>query len=202
MCQACNQKQFKFRCQNCFHRPVTCAGCCAKSHADLPFHSVDVWNGTCFLPSDLMHAGIAIYLGHQGFQCPEYERADVGKSQERFKDVESEEDFDELGARLLQIIHSNGVCERNIWYCKCSNAPPHHLQLLQHRLFPASCKKPQTAFTFEVLCHFHIDAMECKTSANNFYSKLRRLTSNGFPDTVPVGFLFPSFSCHTDITSE
>ena len=42
------------------------------------------------------------------------------------------------------------------------------------------------AFTFEVLDHFHIDAMECKTAALNFYNKLRRLTNNVFPTTAPV----------------
>jgi hypothetical protein len=41
-------------------------------------------------------------------------------------------------------------------------------------------------FTFDVLDNFYIDAMECKTSAGSFFSKLRRLTSNGFPEQVPV----------------
>jgi hypothetical protein len=57
-------------------------------------------------------------------------------------------------------------------------------------LFPASYKKPQTAFTFEVLDHFHIEAMECKTSAGSFYAKLKRFTSNAFPDTIPVSDIF------------
>ena len=46
--------------------------------------------------------------------------------------------------------------------------------------------KPQTAFTFNVLDEFLIDSLECKTSAFSFYSKLRRLTDNAFPDTLPV----------------
>jgi hypothetical protein len=54
------------------HQPLTCMACCANSHADVPFHSVDVWNGTCFLPSDLQHAGLVIHLGHQGLPCPQY----------------------------------------------------------------------------------------------------------------------------------
>ncbi|KDQ49018.1 hypothetical protein JAAARDRAFT_112798, partial [Jaapia argillacea MUCL 33604] len=36
-----------------------------------------------------------------------------------------------------------------------------------------------------VLDHFHIDAVECKTAALNFYSKLQRITDNAFPDRLP-----------------
>ncbi|KAI6015950.1 hypothetical protein EDC04DRAFT_2608628 [Pisolithus marmoratus] len=50
------------------------------------------------------------------------------------------------------------------------------------RLFPASISKPKTAFTFDVLDHFLIDALECKTSAMSFYQKLKRFTNNAFPE--------------------
>ncbi|KAG1843030.1 hypothetical protein F4604DRAFT_1517518, partial [Suillus subluteus] len=53
-------------------------------------------------------------------------------------------------------------------------------------MFPASTSRPRTAFTFDVLDHFLIDALECKTSAMSFFQKLRRLTNNAFPDSVPV----------------
>ncbi|KAI6041972.1 hypothetical protein EDC04DRAFT_2601277 [Pisolithus marmoratus] len=56
--------------------------------------------------------------------------------------------------------------------------PPNHRQ----RLFPASISKPKTAFTFAVLDHFLIDALECKTSAMSFYQKLKRFTNNAFPE--------------------
>ncbi|KAI6105234.1 hypothetical protein EDD16DRAFT_1524338 [Pisolithus croceorrhizus] len=56
--------------------------------------------------------------------------------------------------------------------------PPNHGQ----RLFPASISKPKTAFTFDVLDHFLIDSLECKTSAMNFYQKLKRFTNNAFPE--------------------
>ncbi|KAI6101699.1 hypothetical protein EDD16DRAFT_1525810 [Pisolithus croceorrhizus] len=51
-----------------------------------------------------------------------------------------------------------------------------------HRLFPASISKPKTAFTFDVLDHFLIDALEYKTSAMSFYQKLKRFTNNAFPE--------------------
>ncbi|KAI6011636.1 hypothetical protein EDC04DRAFT_2609807 [Pisolithus marmoratus] len=50
------------------------------------------------------------------------------------------------------------------------------------RLFTASISKPKTAFTFTVLDHFLIDALECKTSAMSFYQKLKRFTNNAFPE--------------------
>ncbi|KAG1892058.1 hypothetical protein F4604DRAFT_1875513 [Suillus subluteus] len=58
--------------------------------------------------------------------------------------------------------------------------------LLRAGLFPASSTRPKTVFTFEVLDHFLIDTLECKTSARSFFEKLTRLTNNAFPDTVPV----------------
>ncbi|KIK73109.1 hypothetical protein PAXRUDRAFT_94457, partial [Paxillus rubicundulus Ve08.2h10] len=53
-----------------------------------------------------------------------------------------------------------------------------HLQLLQAQLFPASISRPENAFTFDVLDHYHIDNLECKTTATFFFSKLLRLTPN------------------------
>jgi hypothetical protein len=58
------------------------------------------------------------------------------------------------------------------------------------RLYPSSVDQPQTAFTFTLLEYFQIDGLECKTSASNFFNKLRRLTDNWFPERVPVS-LFP-----------
>jgi len=61
-----------------------------------------------------------------------------------------------------------------------------YAQLLRLGLYPSSTERPETAFTFSLLDYFHIDAVECKTSANNFYNKLRRLTDSVFPHKVPV----------------
>ncbi|KAG1838555.1 hypothetical protein F4604DRAFT_1572198 [Suillus subluteus] len=87
----------------------------------------------------------------------------------------------------LIIIHSTGVFIHNVQWCHCPGSSVHqqHLHLLKARLFPASTSRPRTAFTFDVLDHFLIDALECKTSAMSFFQKLRRLTNNAFPDSVP-----------------
>ncbi|KAG1841518.1 hypothetical protein F4604DRAFT_1884906 [Suillus subluteus] len=60
-----------------------------------------------------------------------------------------------------------------------------HLHLLKARLFPASITRPQSAFTFDILDNFLIDALECKTSAMSFYQKLRHFSNNAFPHKIP-----------------
>ena len=86
----------------------------------------------------------------------------------------------------MVVVTSTGIFRRRVRWCHCRGQTEEHIQLLRFNLFPASVKRPSTAFTFEVLDHFHIDAMECKTAALNFYNKLRRLTNNAFPATAPV----------------
>ncbi|KAG2360217.1 hypothetical protein BDR07DRAFT_1290097, partial [Suillus spraguei] len=85
----------------------------------------------------------------------------------------------------ITIVHSSGVFMHNIAWCHCQGSDSEqHLQLLRAGLFPASSTCPQTAFTFEMLDHLFIDALECKTSARSFFEKLTRLTNNAFQDTV------------------
>lgn len=89
--------------------------------------------------------------------------------------------------RCLVIIDTSGVHQLHIRWCRCEAAAEPHIQLLRNRFFPASIKWPSTAFTFSLLDHFHIDSVECKTSASSFFSKLRRLTNSSSPHSVPVG---------------
>ena len=86
----------------------------------------------------------------------------------------------------MVVVTSTGIFRRRVRWCHCRGWTEEHIQLLHFNLFPARVKKPSTAFTFEVLDHFHIDAMECKTTALNFYNKLKCLTNNAFPATAPV----------------
>ncbi|KAI6040463.1 hypothetical protein EDC04DRAFT_2567017 [Pisolithus marmoratus] len=88
----------------------------------------------------------------------------------------------------MTIVHTEGIFSHEVSVCNCPGSHPNdwHLDLLRQRLFPASISKPQTAFTFTVLGHFLIDALECKISAMSFYQKLKRFTNNTFPERVPV----------------
>jgi hypothetical protein len=90
------------------------------------------------------------------------------------------------GTHRLVVVTSTGAFRHRIRWCQCPGAADPHIQLLRLQLFSATIKRPSTAFTFNVLDHFHIDAMEYKTAALNFYNKLRHLTSNAFPAMVPV----------------
>jgi hypothetical protein len=84
-------------------------------------------------------------------------------------------------------VDTTGIFKRRVQWCLCSTAPGPDIQLLQMRFFPASLINPKTAFSFNVLEQFRIEAMESKTSALSFYSKLCQVTNNCFPHTIPVG---------------
>ncbi|KAI6010225.1 hypothetical protein EDC04DRAFT_2871263 [Pisolithus marmoratus] len=88
----------------------------------------------------------------------------------------------------MTTVHTQGIFSHEVSVCNCpgSNPSDWYLDLLRQRLFPASISKPKTAFTFDVLDHFLIDAFECKTSAMSFYQELKRFTDNAFPERVPV----------------
>jgi hypothetical protein len=74
----------------------------------------------------------------------------------------------------INVVHTTGVFRHKVCWCQCP-------QLFQIQLFPASHVQPETAFTFDVLGHFYINAIECKTSAASFSKKLCHLTNNAFP---------------------
>ena len=86
----------------------------------------------------------------------------------------------------LIIVSSTGIFKRKVKWCCCPNGPEPFVQLLRYKLFPASFKRPETAFTYEVLDHFHLDALECKTAAMNFMSKIVCVSNEAFPGIIPV----------------
>jgi hypothetical protein len=90
------------------------------------------------------------------------------------------------------VVDSSGVFHHTIRSCSCQSARSFHAQLLDMRLYPATMSRPETLFTFSVLDYFHIDSLECKTSALNFYNKLRRITNSHFPNDVPVIIIMSS----------
>ena len=140
----------------------------------------------------LFHQGFIMHLGHRGNGC-------TGQSatweDERDDEVDNgeleplgEEDEDEGWAENeVLIVHSMGIFHHTVRWCMCSGDPPDKpMQLFQSGLFPATFTNTSTAFTFDVLDHFYIDAMECKTAAMSFMAKVRRFTNNAFPHKVLV----------------
>jgi hypothetical protein len=73
-----------------------------------------------------------------------------------------------------------------VLFCACSKRSSMDVQILKTGLFPATFKQIETLFTFSVLDDFLTDNLECKTTAQQYYSKLQSMTSHIFPDHVPV----------------
>jgi hypothetical protein len=140
----------------------------------------------CFHDVTLAELGFIWYLGHGGAPCPSYGGSEIYGCQDERVDGVTEAGSLPQDTTPVTVVHSSGVFTHNMSWCCCLGSNPQHLQLLRAGLFPASSTRPRTAFTFEVLDHFLIDALECKTSARSFFEKLTRLTNNAFPDSVPV----------------
>ena len=90
------------------------------------------------------------------------------------------------GNPLITAVHQSGVFDMELLYCICPNAVHRDEQLIQSGLFPSSYKQIETAFTFSVLDDFLTDNLECKTTAQQYYSKLQSITNRMFPGSVPV----------------
>jgi CxC2 like cysteine cluster associated with KDZ transposases len=176
LCPKCQSQQGLFRCKDCFSRDLLCESCCMIVHRNTPFHSIEKWTGRFFQSTPLNEDGFTLYLGHCGAPCPTV-KGQGGDGQEVQDDAR----------RCITVVDISGVHQLYIGWCQCNSAPGVDVQLLRSRLFPASISMPSTAFTFRLLDYFHIDSVECKTSALGFFSKLRRLTNNTSPDSVPVG---------------
>ncbi len=86
----------------------------------------------------------------------------------------------------MVVVDISGVHELPVVFCGCANAASRDIQLMHMGLYPATWRRPQTAFTFSVLDDFLLTNKECKTPALSYYSRLRRITSDTFPHMVPV----------------
>ena len=98
----------------------------------------------------------------------------------------------------MTIVDCQGVIEMEVLFCACSKSVGMNEQLLKAGLFPATFKQIETVFTFSVLDNFLTDNLECKTTAQQYYSKLQSMTSSMFPDLVPVSIITASLIFHAD----
>ncbi len=189
-CISCSLRPGILRCPDCFGNPVWCKECCLSSHRLVPFHRIQEWTGQCFSKSSLFDQGFILHLGHHGQPCPAHrepwEDVPIVGEEEAAQEVHEDGSWNMGGQDTMVIAHSNGIFQHCIQWCACTGSSPHHIQLFQHGLFSASLVCPQTAFTFDVLDHFYIDAMECKTAGFSFFQKLKRFTNNSAPGSVPV----------------
>src|SRR5258705_2769762 len=202
-CLHCQQSSGTHRCQDCFGSNLWCSDCCVLAHKYLPFHRVQMWNGQFFERSDVLAQQLTIDLCHYPDDCPTIplneemqmmHDLDIADEGDGFECPPSNPSATSQGIRSnLIIVSSTGIFKRSIRWCRCATTSDQYVELLlRAKLFPASFKNPKTAFTFEVLDHFQIDALECKTAAMNFMRKIGRITNEAFPSEVPVSFSFSS----------
>lgn len=170
-----------FRCLECFYNKTLCQTCCVRDHSRHPLHRIEEWNGFHFVQTTLYELGFILHLGHGGDPCHSlYDPMDVITSEQLPTGVDSSEHND------LVIVDTSGFHRLQTRWCACRNHPAPRIQLLHMGLYPGTVKQPRTAFTFQLLEYYHVDAMECGATASNFCNKLRRLTDDTFRDEVQV----------------
>lgn len=114
--------------------------------------------------------GIRLQLGHpEGVRCP-------------FPKKAFDDDF--------VVIHADGVESVALDFCGCPSGASHVVQLLRHRLFPATTTDPRTAATFHVLDTFQMLSFTGRISAFEYMRALTRKTNNCGTEDVPVSHLF------------
>jgi hypothetical protein len=155
---------------------------------------VDFWAENHYTDAWLWKAGVGIHLGHAGQPCPAYDGL-VNASPEEMED--SEDNLKPLGAyfkppetiynggKVVCIVHVNGLHFMPVYPCACDNAGSEDLQFLTMALWPSTYNNIKTLFTFQLLDDYLLDNLECKTSGQAYFTKLRRVTSRAFPTSVP-----------------
>ncbi|KAI9443808.1 hypothetical protein H4582DRAFT_1807499 [Lactarius indigo] len=88
------------------------------------------------------------------------------------------------GNPLFTVVDRSGIFDMEVVFCICPGMDNIGEQLLQSGLFPSTFRQIETLFTFTVLEDFILDNLECKTTAQQYYSKLQSMTSKMFPNNV------------------
>jgi CxC2 like cysteine cluster associated with KDZ transposases len=161
---SCGSEPALYKCNECFHPRLLCRTCIISAHLQHPFHNICEWCGTHFERTSLSSLGVALCLGHDGEKC----RNRLPRP-----------------GRNTVIVHTNGVHQIRIEYCRCKGTPD-ATQLSQFRLFPATMERPETTFTYAVLNEFHMQSLTSKKSALDFVDTIRKHTSAAFPQETPV----------------
>jgi hypothetical protein len=93
--------------------------------------------------------------------------------------------YDSDGCPFVAVVDVSGIHHLPVQQCSCDKADPRlDICYLEMGLFPTSFERIQTAFTIKVLEDYRLSNLECKTSAYQYYQKLRRLTSPAFPKAI------------------
>jgi hypothetical protein len=93
--------------------------------------------------------------------------------------------IDEHDLHHLLIVDSSGIISLPVIWCACDDTAGKDLLLLDLQMWTASYENIKTVFTFDCLDDYRLSNLECKTSAYQYYQKLRRLTNPAFFQSVP-----------------
>ncbi|KAF8269526.1 hypothetical protein EI94DRAFT_1898635 [Lactarius quietus] len=190
-CSVCS-KAMEVKCSDCIGGSYFCRACCIQSHRSSPFHWMSQWTGSHFMPVSLYSLGFVLCLGHQGHPCPMTLEQSMRRHHLLWNFQISlmltsllNHFATFLGNPLLTVVHQSGILNMEVLYCICPNAGEKDKQLCQSGMLPSSFKQIETAFTFSALKEFLTDNLECKTTAQEYFSKLQGITNWMFPHTVP-----------------
>ena len=94
---------------------------------------------------------------------------------------------DELDIQYLLLVDASGLISLPAIWCTCKAAAERKPDedLLDLQLFPVSYLNIKTVFTFLCLDDYRLSNLECKTTAYQYYQKLRRLSNPALPQSVP-----------------
>ena len=85
----------------------------------------------------------------------------------------------------MAIVDVSGVHHLLVVRCACITIEVHdNIAFLDIGLFLTSFKWIQTVFTMDVLKDYQLSNLECKTTAYQYYQKLKRLTCPAFPKVI------------------
>jgi hypothetical protein len=154
------------RCVDCIQYAPSCPECFIASHHVNPLHWAEIWDteagffrryDICSIPG----TSYSIPLGHNGSRCK--------WASETF---------------LVNLVDLGGIHATRVQYCVCRSDWRNEKaqQLLRAGFFPATPDLPQTAFSFQLLKHFHNHPQ----ILYEFAEGLWRTTNNAFTSKVPV----------------
>ncbi|KAF8069148.1 hypothetical protein FPV67DRAFT_1448949 [Lyophyllum atratum] len=156
-----------YECLDCLHsRELQCKVCVLSEHVVNPLHRIRQWNGVFFVKRNLKDLGLRMQLGHaRGTRCTNPEQCPG-------------DDF--------TVIDTHGIHSIGLDFCGCGQSSQlHTVQLLRHRLYPATTLFPRTATTFRALEVFEVLSYVSKVSSFEYYQALARLTDNTGTDPPP-----------------
>ncbi|KAJ7720993.1 hypothetical protein B0H16DRAFT_1666372 [Mycena metata] len=159
-CQRSDGAKPRYRCKECAGDLLYCRECFIARHKEHPLHTVEAWNGACFVSTSIQALGLRVQFGHlPGESCGN----------------------PSPGRKRFVVLHDNGVHEVAVDYCGCEHlqrAGPPDIQLLRGGWYPASEKRPQTCMTLTSLDRFHVETLQAKTTMYDYYKSLEMLTVN------------------------